>query len=25
MAYIAHNPIKRWPEGGEYPWVYPQP
>ncbi len=25
MAYIVHNPIKRWPGGGDYPWVYPQP
>jgi len=24
MAYIAHNPFKRWPECGGYRWVSPR-
>ena len=22
-AYIVENPQKRWPEGQDYPWVWP--
>jgi REP element-mobilizing transposase RayT len=24
MAYIVHNPIKRWPNGEPYRWVHPR-